>query len=74
MISGCKMKWSFFGNGHGKGPHDGAKTFITCFIRCEQLNAHGVKLQNVKEVINSLRINLFDRLESSYTSKKNPYA
>jgi hypothetical protein len=23
MTSGCKMMWSFFGSGHGKGSHDG---------------------------------------------------
>jgi hypothetical protein len=28
MISVCKMKWSFFGNGHGKGPYDGARIVI----------------------------------------------
>jgi hypothetical protein len=32
MISGCKMMWSFFGNGHGKGPHDGLGIVIKHFI------------------------------------------
>jgi len=28
MIGGCKMMWSFFKNGHGKGPHDGVGVII----------------------------------------------
>jgi hypothetical protein len=70
MICGCKMKWSFFGNGHGKGPRDGARIVIKHFIRCEQLNVHGAKLQNVKKVVNFLHVNLFDQPESSYTREK----
>jgi hypothetical protein len=52
--------WSFFGNGHGKGPHDGPRIVIKHFIWCGQLNVHGVKLHNAKEVVNLLRVNLFD--------------
>jgi hypothetical protein len=28
MIGGCKMMWSFFRSGHGRGPHDGARVVI----------------------------------------------
>jgi len=35
MINSCKMTWNFFGNGHGKGPHDGASVVIKRFIRKE---------------------------------------
>jgi hypothetical protein len=44
MIGGCEMMWSFFGSGHGKGPHDGARAIIKCFIQREQLNVHDAKL------------------------------
>jgi hypothetical protein len=54
------MIWNFFGNGHGKGTHNGARTDIKHFIRHEQLNLHGTKLQNAKEVVNFLCVNLFD--------------
>lgn len=40
------MLWSFFGNGHGKGPHDGVGAMIKRFLRREQLDVHGAKLQN----------------------------
>jgi hypothetical protein len=46
VTSGCKMMWSFFGNGHGKGPHDGVGAIIKRFIRHKQLNVHGEKLTN----------------------------
>jgi hypothetical protein len=32
FIKGCKMLWSFFGNGHGKGPHDGVGAMIKRFL------------------------------------------
>ncbi len=62
----------FFGSGHGKGPHDGARTIIKHFIRCEKLNVHGTQLQNVEEVVNFLHVNLFNRPNSFYTKKKKP--
>jgi hypothetical protein len=40
--------------------HDGAGAIIKRFIQCEQLNAHGTKLQNAKKVVNFLYANLFD--------------
>jgi hypothetical protein len=60
----------FFGNGHGEGTHNGARTDIKHFIRHEQLNLHGTKLQNAKEVVNFLCANLFDHPKSSYLGKK----
>jgi len=63
MTSGCKMMWSFFKNGHGKGPHDGVGVIIKWFIWHKQLNAHGTKLQNVENV-NFLHANLFDHPKS----------
>jgi len=32
MIEGCKTLWSFFGNGHGKGPHDRAWVVVKRFF------------------------------------------
>jgi hypothetical protein len=43
-VVGVRWCGVFFGSGHGKGPHDGARTLIKCFIWHEQLNAHGAKL------------------------------
>lgn len=73
MTNGCKMMWSFFGSGHGKGPHDGARAIIKCFIRREQLSAHGRKLQNASEVVNFPRTNLSKCSKSSYVRKKKPF-
>jgi hypothetical protein len=67
------MMWSFFKSGHGKGPHDGVRVAIKCFIWCKQLNVHGIKLQNAIKVVNFRRSNLSDRLESSYTRRKKPF-
>jgi hypothetical protein len=30
--SGCTMMWYFFGNGHGKGPHDGVWVVVKRFL------------------------------------------
>jgi hypothetical protein len=32
MTRGCKMMWNFFGSGHGKGLHDGAKVVVERFF------------------------------------------
>jgi hypothetical protein len=72
MTGGCKMMWSYFRSGQGKGPHDGVGEIIKCFIQCEQLNTHGKKLQNVEEVVNFLHANLSRRLESSNIGGKKP--
>jgi len=60
------MIWYFFGNGRGKGLHDGARTIIKRFLRREQLNVHGEKLQNAKEVVTFLKKHLSDRPKTSY--------
>ncbi len=44
MIKGYKMLWNFFGNGHGKGPHDGVGVAVKIFFQKEQFSVHGVKL------------------------------
>ncbi len=36
--------WNLFGNGHGKGLHDGAGVTIKRLIQKEQLDANGAKL------------------------------
>jgi hypothetical protein len=66
------MIWNFFCNGHGKGPHDGARCDIKHFIRHKQLNLHGTKLQNAKEAVNFLCVNLSNHTKSSYLKKKRP--
>jgi hypothetical protein len=66
------MFWNFFGNGHGKEPHDGARNDIKRFIQHEQLNLHGTKLQNAKEIVNFLYANLFSHPKSSYIGGKKP--
>jgi hypothetical protein len=38
------MFWSFFGNQHDKGSHDGTRVIIKMFLQEEQLNVHVVKL------------------------------
>jgi hypothetical protein len=66
--NGYKMIWFFFGCGHGKGPHDGARTIIKRFLKRKQLNVHGEKLQNAKEVVTFLKKHLFDTPNTSYAS------
>ncbi len=66
------MFWSFFGSGHGKAPHNGVGTMIKRFLRREQLDVHGVKLPNAKEVVNFLRKHLSKRLETSFIGVKRP--
>ncbi len=61
MTGGCKMCWSFFCIGHRKGPHDGVGVVIKTFFHRKQLNAHGHKLQNAKEVVMFLQEHLSSR-------------
>jgi hypothetical protein len=60
------MIWSFFGIGHRKGAHDGTRTVIKQFLQQEQLNAHGVPLRNIADVITFLCDRLFKKPETSY--------
>jgi hypothetical protein len=50
----------FFCLGHGKRPHDGAGALVKWFVQREQLKSHGVKLQNVLEVVQFLYEHLFN--------------
>lgn len=40
------MVWSYFGNGHGKGVHDGASATLKQEIKKEQMIMDGERLQN----------------------------
>jgi hypothetical protein len=51
MIRGCRMIWSFFNSGHGKGFHDGTRVVVKRFLQRKQLNGKGVKLQIIEEVV-----------------------
>ncbi len=33
LTGGCNMMWNFFGIGHGKGPHDGARAILKRFLK-----------------------------------------
>ncbi len=57
------MLWSFFGSGHGKGPHDGGRAMIKWFLRREQLNPQGRKLQNATEIVAFLCEQLSSRVD-----------
>ncbi len=72
MTGGCSMLWSFFGSGHGKGPHDGAGAVVKSFIRREQLKSHGTKLQNASDVVVYLKAFLSGRVETSYSGQRKP--
>jgi hypothetical protein len=69
ITSGCVCLWSFFGFGHGKGPHDGAGAILKWFVRQVQLDVHGPNLQNAINV-DLLCNRLSSRLESSYSKER----
>jgi len=62
--------WSFFGIGHGKRPHDGARVVLKRFIRKSQLDINGPKLQNAEDVVTLLGTHLFSHLETFYTRER----
>ncbi len=64
--------WNFVGSGHGKGSHDGVGVIIKRFIRKEQLDANGAKLQNAKEVVQFLHEHLSKKPMTSYSSLRKP--
>jgi hypothetical protein len=66
MSKSYNLLWSFFWNGHGKGPHDGGGAVIKWLLCKEKFNPQGRKLQNAMEVVAILCEQLFSRLESSY--------
>lgn len=43
--------WSFFGSGHGKGEHDGAKACIKHALRKCKMNYKGVRINNAHDVV-----------------------
>jgi hypothetical protein len=67
------MLWNFFGDGHGKGPHNEARTMLKRFWHRKQFNPQARKLQNVGEVIQFLREWLSFRPESSYSGSMKPF-
>ncbi len=60
--------WSFFGIGHGKGPHDGARVVLKRYLQQAQLDATSPKFHNVEDVA-FLREHLNTQLETLYTGK-----
>ncbi len=66
LTSGWIMIWQFFRIGDGKGAHDGTGAVIKWFLCQEQLNVHGVPLQNVSNVVSFLRERLSKRPETFY--------
>lgn len=53
LPNGCRMVWSYFGSGHGKGLHDGAGAMLKCAIRNEEMNFDSrTKLQTAADVVN----------------------
>ena len=52
LPNGCRMVWSYFGSGHGKGLHDGAGAMLKCAIRSEEMNFESrTKLQTAADVV-----------------------
>ena len=50
--NGCRMVWSYFGSGHGKGLHDGAGAMLKCAIRSEEMNFESrTRLQKAADVV-----------------------
>ncbi len=53
-MGGCTMLWSFFSTSHDKGPCDGVGVIVKIFIRHNQLDPNGPKLQNVESIVTLL--------------------
>lgn len=70
ITNGCACMWSFFGSGHGKGPHDGAGALLKCFIRTAQLDVHGPRLEDAETVVEFLREKLSERPRSAYGDRR----
>jgi hypothetical protein len=62
--------WSFFGTGHGKGPHDGAGVVLKRYIQTAQLDINGPKLQCAGDVVGYLRKELSDRPKTIYGDRR----
>lgn len=72
ITNGCVCVWSFFGSGHGKGPHDGAGAVLKRYMHNAQLDVHGPKLQDAETVVRFLREKLSIRPKSCYSSERTP--
>ena len=70
ITEGCNCMWSFFGSGHGKGPHDGAGAVLKRYIRTTQLDVNGPRLQDVETVVEFLRSKLSERPKTSYGDRR----
>ena len=58
LPNGCRMVWSFFGSGHGKGLHDGAGAMLKCAIHTEEMNfGSKTKLQNTADDVSFCNCN-----------------
>jgi hypothetical protein len=66
----CNCMWSFFGLGHGKGPHDGAGAVLKHYIRTAQLDVNGPKLQSAANIISFLREKLSQRPATAYADRR----
>ncbi len=49
--NGCRMVWSYFKFGHGKGVHDGVGAILKQEIIKEQFNMYPKRLQSVFDVV-----------------------
>jgi hypothetical protein len=70
VTGGCNCTWSFFGSGHGKGPHDGVGAVLKQYIRTAQLDINGPKLQCAADIVGFLREKLSHRPTTSYTERR----
>jgi hypothetical protein len=70
ITSGCNCMWSFFGSGHGKGPHDGAGAVLKRYIRTTQLDVNGPRLQSAANIISFLREKLSQRPATTYANRR----
>jgi hypothetical protein len=52
---GCMFDWHYWGIGHGKGTHDGARACFKQCIKIAQSQSNGVKLHNAYDVTKFLR-------------------
>ena len=72
ITNGCNCIWSFFGSGHGKGPHNGAGAVLKRYMCNAQLDVHGPKLEDVETVVRFLREKLSVKPESCYPGERRP--
>ncbi len=61
------MFWNYFATGHGKGKVDGVGALLKRELHKEQIKPQGLKIQNVKEVVNLLQ----SKANKFHAAKKN---